>query len=260
MIDTNYRYLGSCVLLAAAMAMASPSLAADMHDGASMKDMVEPEEMGGLWNGFYMGVHAGFGSGSFSATEVDPFFAALIDEELDHDPAGGVFGIQLGYNWQRSRWVFGIEGDVALSTVEGDLTYDFDVPTVGVDTFTSTESFELKYLTTLRGRIGVDVGGSVLVYATGGLALGKVDASFSTTVVGAGLLPDGTASGSDSATHVGYAVGGGVEAWLRKDISVRAEYLYADLGEEVYQPVAGFAGEPFDLDMHLVRFGLNYHF
>ena len=43
-------------------------------------------------------------------------------------------------------------------------------------------------------------------------------------------------------------------------MSIRAEYLYADLGEEIHQPVEGIAGEPFDLDLHLVRFGLNYHF
>ena len=242
------------------MAAASPALAADMNDGVSLKDMAEPEHMGGVWNGFYLGGHAGLGSGSFNATEVDPAFAALIDEELDHDPEGGVFGIQAGYNWQRSRWVFGIEGDVSATNVEGDLGYDFDVAGLdGVDTFTSTESFELKYMATLRARIGVDVG-SVLIYATGGLALGKVDSSFSTTVAGPGVFLDGTASGDDSVTHVGYAVGGGVEAWLRKDISIRAEYLYADLGEEDHQPLAIVPGEPFDLDMHLVRFGLNYHF
>lgn len=29
-----------------------------MHDG-SMKDMAEPEHAGGVWNGFYLGGHAG---------------------------------------------------------------------------------------------------------------------------------------------------------------------------------------------------------
>jgi opacity protein-like surface antigen len=259
MIDRNYRYLGACVLLAASMAVAGPALSADIHQPGGMKDMGEAEPMGGVWTGFYLGGHAGFARGSFKATEVDPVFAVLIDEELDHEPSGGVFGVQAGYNWQRARWVFGIEGDVAATNVEGDLQYDFDVTTVGVDTFTSSETTELKYLATLRARIGVDIGPAML-YATGGLALGKVDSFFSTTVVGAGLLPDGTASGDDSVTHVGYAVGGGVEAWLRQDVSIKAEYLYADLGEEVHQPVASVPGEPFDLDMHLVRFGLNYHF
>ena len=241
------------------MAVASPARSADMHDGASMKDMGEPQHHGGVWNGFYLGGHAGLGSGSFNATEVDPAFAVLIDEELDHDPSGGLFGVQAGYNWQRERWVFGIEGDVAATNIEGDLEYDFDVTTVGVDTFTSSETTELKYLATLRARIGVDIG-SVLLYATGGLALGKVDSNFSTTVVGGGSFTDGTASGDDSVTHVGYALGGGAEAWLRQDVSVKAEYLYADLGEEVHQPVAIVPGEPFDLDVHLFRFGLNYHF
>ncbi len=224
-----------------------------------MKDMGEPEPIGGHWNGFYMGANAGFGWGSFKATEVDPVFDALIDEDLDHKPDGGIFGIQAGYNWQRSRWVFGVEGDVAVSTVDGDLSYDFNVVNGGVDSFTNVESSELKYLATLRGRIGVDIG-STLIYATGGLAVGRVDADFSATVVGPGPLLDGTAAGSDSATHVGYAIGGGFETWLRPDVSLKAEYLYADLGEKTFQPVAVVPGEPFALDLHLVRVGLNYHF
>ena len=260
MIDRNYRYLGSCVLLAAAMAAAGPARAADMHEHG-MKDMVEPEHVGGVWTGFYLGGHAGLGQGSFRPTEVDPVFGALIDEDLDHNPDGAVFGIQAGYNWQRSRWVFGIEGDVALSNVKGNLTYDFDIPGGDdtIDTFTDSQTSELKYLATLRARIGVDVG-PMLLYATGGLALGKVDSTFDVTVAGAGPLQDGAISGSDSVTHVGYAVGGGVEAWLRQDVSVKGEYIYADLGEKVHQPVAGIPGEPFDLDIHLVRFGLNFHF
>jgi outer membrane immunogenic protein len=258
MMDRIYKYLGAGVLLAAAMAAASLARAADVHDG-SMKDVVEPEHMGGAWNGFYLGAHAGFTWGSFNPTEVDPVFAVLIDEELEHDPSGGVFGVQAGYNWQRSRWVFGVEGDIAGSNADGALTYDFDLVSAGVDTFTDSETSELKYFGTLRGRLGVDIG-SVLVYATGGLAFGRIDSTFSATVVGAGPLPDGSISGSDSVTHTGYAIGAGVEAWLREDVSIRAEYLYADLGEEIHQPVASVPGEPFDLELHLVRFGLNYHF
>lgn len=225
-----------------------------------MKDFVEPEHFkDGLWTGFYLGAHAGYGWGSFKPTDVDPVFAALIEEELEHDPSGGVFGIQAGYNWQRERWVFGVEGDVAGTGIEGKLDYDFDIVNGGTDTFTDHQTSELQYLATLRGRLGVNVG-SMLFYATGGLALAKVDSTFSVTVAGAGPLLDGAVSGSDSVTHVGYAVGGGVETWLRPDVSFKAEYLYADLGEKTHQPVDGVPGEPFSLDMQLVRFGLNYHF
>jgi outer membrane immunogenic protein len=259
MTDRNHTHLGAGAVIAAMLAAAGPSYAADIHE-PSFKDMAEPEyHADGRWTGFYLGAHAGYGWGSFKPSDVDPALDALIDENLEHNPSGEVFGVQAGYNWQRSRWVFGIEGDVAGTNVDGKLTYDFDLVNGGVDTFTDHQTSEIQYLATLRGRIGIDVG-SVLLYATGGLAVGRVDTTFNVTNVGPGPLLDGSISGSDSATHVGYAVGGGVETWLRPDLSVKAEYLYADLGDKTYQPVASVPGEPFSLDMQLVRVGLNYHF
>ncbi len=258
MTRLKHNHLAFCAMLAAMSALAAPARAADVHD-ASMKDYIEPEMARPVWHGLYVGIHAGYGWGSFYPTEVDPIFAVLIEEELEHDPDGGVLGLQLGYNWQRDRWVFGVEGDIAASNIEGDLTYDFDITSVGTDTFTDVQTFDLEYFATLRARIGVDVG-SVLVYFTGGLAWAKVDSTFTVTVAGPGLLPDGTISGSDSATYVGYAVGGGAEISLREDVSFKAEYIYADFGEEDHQPVASVPGEPFDLDLHLVRLGINYHF
>jgi outer membrane immunogenic protein len=252
-------HLALCAAFAA-MTIA-PARAADMHDGGgSMKDMGEPEMGHPIWHGFYVGAHAGYAWGGFNPSDVDPALAVLIDEELEHDPDGGLLGVQVGYNWHRERWVFGIEGDIAASNVEGDLTYDFDFVSIGgTDTFTDSQTFELDFFATLRGRLGMQYG-STLFYVTGGLAWAKVDTTFSATVVGAGPLPDGTVSGDDSVTHTGYTIGGGFETWLRENVSFKAEYLYADLGEEIHQPVAVVPGEPFDLEMHMVRFGLNYHF
>jgi opacity protein-like surface antigen len=253
----NLRQLGCGAVFAALASLASPASAADLGGDVSMKDMGgEPEMARPMWDGFYLGIHAGYGWGGFNPSDVDPFFAALIEEDLEHDPDGGLLGVQAGYNFQRGRWVFGIEGDNAASNVEGDLFYDY---VISPDTITDTQTMELDYLATLRGRIGVDMG-SMLLYFTGGLAWAKVDSEFTVTVTGAGGFPDGTISGSDNVTHAGYAIGGGVETWIAENVSFKAEYLYLDLGEETHTPVAGVPGEPFDLDMHTVRVGLNYHF
>src|SRR3546814_1375967 len=67
---------------------------------------------------------------------------------------------------------------------------------------------------------------------------------------------------SDKQTHVGYVVGGGVEALLIENLSAKIEYLYYDLGEEKYK--GSFGGVPVsvsgELDGHIVRAGLNYGF
>jgi outer membrane immunogenic protein len=258
MTSRTYRHLCFGAALAALAAMCAPAYAADVYEGeGSLKDepFVEPPPRG--WGGIYVGGHVGYGWGSFNPTEVDPVFAALIDEELEHDPDGGVLGVQLGYNWQRSHFVFGIEGDIAGSNIEGDLEYDF-VLGPG-DTFTDSQTFDLDYLATIRARLGYDTG-PLLLYLTGGWAVARVDSSFTATVVGPGVIPDGTISGSDSATYNGWVFGGGVEAWVRDNVSLRIEYLYADFDEEIHTPVPGLPGEPFDLDMDLVRVGVNFHF
>lgn len=240
----------------ATLAMLGGAQAADIN-GGSLKDMPEPVPAHRDWGGFYVGGHVGFAWGSFNPTEVDPLLGALIDEELEHDPSGGVFGAHVGYNFQRTNWVFGIEADIAGSNVEGDLTYDFVI--APGDLFTDSQTFELNYMATIRGRIGYDIGGTLL-FLTGGWAVADIDTTFTATNVGPGPLLDGTIAGSDSVTHGGWVIGGGFDTWLREGLSLRVEYLYADFGEEVHTPVAGFPGEPFDLDLHIVRAGLNYHF
>ena len=258
MTSRIYRHLCFGGALAALAVMSAPAYASDIYDGeGSLKDepFVEPLPRG--WGGIYFGGHIGYGWGSFNPTDVDPVFAVLIDEELEHDPDGGVLGVQLGYNWQRSQFVFGIEGDIAGSNIEGELDYDFEIG--AGDTFSDSQTFDLDYLATIRGRLGYDTG-PLLLYVTGGWAVAKVESDFTATVTGPGLFPDGTISGSDSVTYDGWVFGGGVDAWVRDGVSVRFEYLYADFDEEIHTPVSGIPGEPFDLDMHLVRFGVNFHF
>jgi outer membrane immunogenic protein len=240
----------------AALAMLGTAHAADLK-AESLKDAPEPTVAHRNWDGLYVGGHVGYSWGSFEPTEVDPFLDALIAEELEHDPSGGLLGVHVGYNVQRTNWVFGVEADIAGSNVDGDLFYDFLIGPG--DTFSDSQTFELNYLATIRGRIGYDTG-RMLFYITGGWAVADVDTTFTATNVGPGPLPDGTIGGSVSETHGGWVFGGGVDSWLTSNLSLRLEYLYADLGEEVHTPVQGLPGEPFDLDLHIVRAGLSYHF
>jgi len=77
------------------------------------------------WTGFYVGANAGGGWGR-SSTDVafDPrSHFGIIDSAVDpasHAINGGLGGLQAGYNWQASAFVFGLETDIQISGQKGD--------------------------------------------------------------------------------------------------------------------------------------------
>src|SRR5262249_3700484 len=64
------------------------------------------------WSGLYAGINGGFGWGSSSWDGIPASF----------DVNGGLFGGQLGYNWQFGPWVLGIEGDADWTDLRGNTT------------------------------------------------------------------------------------------------------------------------------------------
>jgi outer membrane immunogenic protein len=139
-------------------------------------------------------------------------------------------------------------------------------------TFTTTTYFSrrLDYLGTVRGRVGVLARPDLLLYATGGLAYGRVDKGGSVfTAVTNSVFGNrfSFSQGFSSNTRTGYSVGGGFEWLLMRNWSVRAEYLYYDLDSDtLVVPFVGVAVFPsfFTMRSHdngnLVRVGLNYQF
>ena len=68
----------------------------------------------------------------------------------------------------------------------------------------------------------------VLVYGTGGLALGEIRATLDD------YYTAGTVTTRKSETHVGWTAGGGAEFGLTRRVAVKIEGLYYDLGTEGY--------------------------
>jgi outer membrane immunogenic protein len=137
---------------------------------------------------------------------------------------GFIGGGQIGYNWQRSKWLFGLEADIQGSderaTSEVCLTAACPV---GSGLFTA--NYKLDWFGTVRGRVGFLPTDRVLLYATGGLAYGHVTAN-------APAIPVSWGS-----TRAGWTVGAGAEAAIDRNWSVKVEYLYMDLGN-----IGGAAG------------------
>jgi outer membrane immunogenic protein len=168
------------------------------------------------WTGPYIGISGGYGWGN------SDFSGGLGGV----DPAGGLFGATLGYNWQMGTLVTGIEGDISWSGLRDSAA--------GLRT-------ENNWLGTVRGRLGYNAG-RWMPYITGGLAVGDIDSRI------AGV-------GSSDKTKAGWTIGGGVEAQIAGPWSAKVEYLYADLGDG-----GSIAGSRPDFTTNIVRAGLNYRF
>ena len=136
------------VALLAGLILAGLPAAADGGRGPAIYD-------GGsypsIWRGLYGGVHAGFG--------------------WSGDADGAVGGAQAGYNWQSQQYVYGLEADISLSDigVGGSVTACDPDPNFGCATARAGASID--WLATMRGRFGVLVQPSLLLYATAGLAI-----------------------------------------------------------------------------------------
>ena len=257
----------------AALCLTLPAFAADMpaRFAKAPPPMVSPAYN---WSGFYVGVHAGYTFSEDDTVVTTGQLAGNIANvaggarpgqvRLDRD--GFIGGGQIGYNWQFSpSWVFGLEADI--SYVDGRET--INVVTASLPTavppnapLNNTFRSRMEYFGTFRGRIGY-AWDRTMVYATGGLAYAEVENSASFFNAANGLQFDG----GRRRMETGYTVGGGIEHAFSPNWSVKAEYLYYDLGSNVVNvaavPGGGGAGgynSRFENDGHIVRAGLNYKF
>jgi outer membrane immunogenic protein len=204
---------------------------------------------------------------------------------LDTKPQGVLGGLQTGYNYQFGALVFGIETDYDWANIDGssERTSHSEfrtAPGFGVTTNVRVRQ-ELDSLATLRARLGFTPVDQVLLYVTGGLALGRASSDINVSQFETGpFCSTGIAftpsSGSRSSTLTGWTAGGGGEWAFAPNISVKAEYLHYDLGTMHYSanqitdisaPCAGPPNTPFasvntspsaEFKGDLVRVGLNF--
>src|ERR1700722_14361540 len=94
-------------ILAAAMiavGAAAPAVAADLPARAPAYTKAPAIVQAAYdWSGFYIGINGGGATGN-----VDWNLDGVGDEG-SHHPSGGTVGGQVGYRWQMSSWVFGLE-------------------------------------------------------------------------------------------------------------------------------------------------------
>jgi outer membrane immunogenic protein len=164
---------------------------------------------------------------------------------------GGVIGGgQIGYNYQYGdRIVAGLETDFQGAGVQGRQGFVGAATTIFFDfanrpcfsgcpdpvtSFVDNEK-SIDWLGTVRARLGFLATPTLLVYATGGLAYGRVTAGTSifqtwgpSGDVHNFLAPGAVGHFSDE--RPGWTLGGGLEWLFLPNWSVKVEYLHYDLG------------------------------
>jgi outer membrane immunogenic protein len=214
-------------------------------------------------------VNAGGAFGNKSGALVPNGFAAAVGTTTSGSDSGFVGGGQAGYNWQNGTFVYGVETDIDYINLGGGGSTSSASTAFGGNTLTTFRKDGNGYLGTFRGRLGYAGFDRTLLYVTGGLAYGDFGARYSgaTFTNAAGLTVANYSSNNNSDTRVGFAIGAGIEYALTPNISIKGEYLYADLGRKNYTltgTTAGTAGTSFsahsDGSTQLARIGLNYKF
>jgi outer membrane immunogenic protein len=265
----------------ASVLTATSAFAADLAARTYTKApvMVDP---GYNWTGFYAGLNGGYSWGRASETApIGAPFPATAVATTRQNVNGGLGGGQIGYNWQvNPKWVLGLEADGQWTGERGrsnDFLGSIRTPTPGNDfnilaSASVANEASLPWFATFRGRAGYLVDPSLLLYGTGGLAVGEVkfstQASLTAQLFGpgsTGTVPAGPAvtllgaALSESQTRVGWTAGAGLEKKFSQNWSAKLEYLYLDFGTKTY-----FGGTANAIDVsfhdHILRAGINYAF
>jgi outer membrane immunogenic protein len=184
------------------------------------------------WTGFYLGVSAG------AAHERAAWTVPGIVTTPTSGDGGTIFGATVGFNFQRASWVFGIEGD--WSRTDADV---FPIQACGGGCGTGVD-----WLATLRGRAGILVSPTTLLFVTGGIAWADIESR----VVGV----------SQSETVTGWVAGAGFEVKLDSRWSVKGEYLRVELDDSLAcsATTCGVVNNATNNRMDVLRAGLNFKF
>ena len=161
----------------------------------------DPMVTGPDWTGFYIGANAGGG--------------AVVDEleigSVDYNGIGGegaLGGLMAGYNHQMNNIVLGLQGEVGYD----DLRTKATAPGFKLDA-------QQGLVASLSARAGLLVTPETLAYIIGGYS----HSEYKTKLTGLGTFKQ---------NYDGFHVGGGLEAMISPNATVRVEYRYTSYGSE----------------------------
>jgi outer membrane immunogenic protein len=217
------------------------------------------------WTGVYAGVQA---AGARGLTRWVGF--ARFD---NYTPKGWLAGGTVGVNVQSGVFVPGVEVEWIGGRVDGGRT-DITSTTVGG---TSTQSLATRIdgIAMATARMGFVAADRWLVYGKAGLALAHAIHTNNFSFIGNPGVTSSISLNEGDALHTGVVMGLGAEYAFRGNWSAKLEYNYIKFrAQDVFLPgtvteilptlVTGTTSLPnfasVRQDLHLVKFGVNYHF
>jgi len=271
------------------------------------------------WAGFYVGGVVGYEDNRNGARETDFDFgyydpssgdrfscitngcfgsnaarlADLIPTHQAFNSHGLGIGVTAGYNFMVSPTIllgiesdlswWGLKGKASASGSSSDPSCDLEGFGCHFTQATTAVSSGIDWFGTVRGRLGFLATPSTLLFATGGLAYGDVNAGLNVngsvtwhyaTVCCGFVLNTQVPFSSNASTNTikaGWTVGAGLEQKLDAHWSVKAEYLYYDLGSVSvtnfftvpnWLDTVGYVTktDSFKFNGNIVRVGVNYTF
>jgi outer membrane immunogenic protein len=191
------------------------------------------------WSGFYIGLNGGGGSArdcwTYTANNIGTIATSIVPPQAEgcHNATGGTAGGQIGYRWQVTNWVFGLEAQGNWANFSGSNinTSPLLPPVGGFNDVSKINAFGL-----FTGQVGYAFN-NVLIYAKGGAAV--VNDKYLQTLTPAGaavgqlLFPSlvtGQTIATGSETRWGGTVGAGIEFGFAPNWSVALEYDHLFMG------------------------------
>jgi outer membrane immunogenic protein len=176
------------------------------------------------WSGFYVGANGGWGS-SHECWDFTTPSGAFLGAGGCHNATGGFAGGQIGYRWQASGWVFGLEAQGDWADLRGSNQSLVDPSFVN---HTELDAFGL-----FTGQVGY-AWNNLLLYVKGGAAV--TDNKYTGTRFATGALVD-----SSRDTRWGGTAGAGLEYGFAPNWSVGVEYdhLFMDNHRDTFTTTTG---------------------
>lgn len=245
------------------MAMAATAQAADVSLSSSNP-----------FDGFYMGVHAGYGWAD-SAIDYEGDYGYSISSnqgddgdfagDFSLDSKGALLGAQAGANFVTDAgFLVGAEVSTSWSDISGQQSF------VGGDAnITAEQSISAIGLAQLKLGFATE---TLAIYGLGGLALGQLNtaASLENDVCDVDCVSLDLVNISDKQVVTGWTIGAGVDQMVTENVSIGATYNYVkfnyesdydvDGGIDPWYLILGEVNTDTSATAHLVKATLNYHF
>lgn len=195
------------------------------------------------WSGYYIGGSAGYGWADISGYYTyGPSIGSATAK-------GETLGIQVGYDYQSSDWVWGPQLSYEWTNMSGDHRF---IHGSGPRNFVT---YDIDSLITLTARVGYLVDEKTLTYIKGGWALANTNYDDSDPA-----LPY---TGNEKVSRNGWIAGFGLEHKFLRDLSAFAEYSHMDFGSEtitIHYSDGIIDDYTFKQNMSRILLGVNYRF